>query len=168
MKIINEKGKLFGLINLADLIIVIVVVLLVGAIIWQLAGDKVQDTVAKRVEVQAELVVEDVTPELIEEVYRQELIDQNLVSGSAYLPAKVIDIWVEDREEMIITDDGEIIKIDNPYNQDIHFMITTTVADSASFKIGTQEVKIGSTVILKTQTFESEAQVVAIDVIDKE
>ena len=167
MKIVNDKGKLFGLINVVDLIIVIAVVLVVGAIIWQLVGNQVNEVVSNKVEVKAELVVEDVTPEFVEEVIRQDLIGQRLVSGSAYLAAKISDIWVEDRQ-VIIQNEGNLIEVIDPSNKNIHFNITTAVADTASFKIGVQELKLGKTIILKTQTFESDAKILAIDVIDRE
>lgn len=51
MKIVNEKGKLFGIINVVDLVILLAVVVVVGAIIWQVFGNRVTDAVSKQEEV---------------------------------------------------------------------------------------------------------------------
>ena len=38
MKVLDEKGKLFGKINLIDLIVIVVLVLILAAVGWKLAG----------------------------------------------------------------------------------------------------------------------------------
>ena len=66
MKIVNEKGKLFGLINVVDLIILAAAVFLVGAIVWQLAGDKVSDAVSPNAEMTVVMKVPCCHPDLVE------------------------------------------------------------------------------------------------------
>ena len=41
MKIINEKGKLFGLINIVDFLVLLAVLAVVGGLGWKLLGPKV-------------------------------------------------------------------------------------------------------------------------------
>ena len=40
MKIIDEKGRLFGKINLIDLLVIVLVVAVVAAVGWKLVGKK--------------------------------------------------------------------------------------------------------------------------------
>ena len=46
MKIINEKGKLFGLINIVDLIVLLLVIAVIGVVGTKLMGSKVTDAVS--------------------------------------------------------------------------------------------------------------------------
>ena len=46
MKIINEKGKLFGIINLVDLVCLLLVLLVAAGVGWKLLGPKVEEAVA--------------------------------------------------------------------------------------------------------------------------
>lgn len=40
MKLIDEKGRLFGKINLIDLLVVILIVAVIAAVAWKLGGRK--------------------------------------------------------------------------------------------------------------------------------
>ena len=40
MKLIDEKGRLFGKINLIDLLVVILIVTVIAAVVWKLGGRK--------------------------------------------------------------------------------------------------------------------------------
>ena len=40
MKLIDEKGRLFGKINLIDLLVVILIVAVIAAVVWKLGGRK--------------------------------------------------------------------------------------------------------------------------------
>ncbi|NLM60645.1 MAG: DUF4330 family protein, partial [Clostridiales bacterium] len=39
MKLVNEKGKLFGLINLVDLLVLLFILLVAGGIVWKIFGN---------------------------------------------------------------------------------------------------------------------------------
>ena len=45
MKVLDEKGKLFGKINLIDLIVIVVLVLILVAVGWKLAGSRIADAI---------------------------------------------------------------------------------------------------------------------------
>ena len=40
MKLIDEKGRLFGKINLIDLLVVLLIVAVLAAVVWKLGGKK--------------------------------------------------------------------------------------------------------------------------------
>ena len=46
MKIIDEKGRLFGKLNLIDLLVIILLIAAVAAVAWKLVGKKAAETVA--------------------------------------------------------------------------------------------------------------------------
>ena len=46
MKIIDEKGRLFGKLNLIDLLVIILLIAAVAAVAWKLVGKKAAAAVA--------------------------------------------------------------------------------------------------------------------------
>lgn len=156
MKIVNEKGKLFGVINVVDLIVLVIILTMVGAIGVQLLGAKVKDVVAEKVDCYAEVAIIGAAPRIYEEVLRQDLVGKHVVSGNEYLSATIEDVWLEDYVMQNPTYSGEIVDATDPTKQTIIVLLKTTVAkDTPSPKIGSQELRSGKTYIVKTQTFES-------------
>jgi hypothetical protein len=156
MKLIDEKGKLLGLINVVDLIAVVAVIAVIGAIAVQLLGAKVTDVVSEKVDCYAEVAIIGAAPRIFEEAIRQDLTGERLVSGNEYLEGTVEDLWLEDYWMQAITADGRIVDAKDPTKKTIVVLIRATVPKgTASPKIGSQELRAGRTYIVKTQTFES-------------
>ena len=156
MRIINEKGKLFGLINVVDLLVLLVVVCVCGTIAFQLAGNKINDAVSEQVELTAQVVVIGCPVDLMTEIERQNLVGEKLVAGTSYVDAYISDIWYKDYIMQNTRDDGMIVSATDPKRKDVVFEIKATVpADTAVPKVANQEMRAGRTFILKTQTFES-------------
>lgn len=167
MKIINEKGKLFGLINVVDLLILVAVCAVAGAILWQIAGDRVNDAVSPQAELTAVVIVPGVHPELREEIERQDLVGEVMVSGNSYVNAYISDIWLEDYTMEVETADGQLVEALSPTKKDVYFEVKTTVAkDTASPKIGSQEIRAGKTFIIKTQTFETSGTICYVEIAE--
>jgi hypothetical protein len=155
MKIINEKGKLFGLINIVDLIVLLLVIAVIGVVGTKLMGSKVTDAVSAKTDCWAQIRVAGAQPYLVEETLRQNLPGQRMVSGNEFLSGTVEDVWIEDYKVQVTTDDGRIVTATDPDKKDIIFLIKTQVApDTASPKLGSQEIRAGRTLIVKTQTLE--------------
>lgn len=155
MKIVNDRGKIFGLINVVDLLIIIAVIAVFGAIGMQIFGQKINDVVSPQVELTAEVVIIGTPPRLIEEIERQDLVGEKLVSGNEYMNAVVDAVWMEDYVVQAVTSDGVIVDAKDPSKKDVVIRVKTTVPKGTpSPKIGSQELRAGRTYILKTQTFE--------------
>ncbi|MDI9493901.1 MAG: DUF4330 domain-containing protein [Bacillota bacterium] len=155
MKIINEKGKLFGIINVVDLLVLVAIVVVAGAIGVQLFGQKINDAVSPQVDLTAEVVIIGTAPRLVDEILRQDLVGERLVAGNEYMNATITDVWLEDYVMQAIRDDGVIVDATDPSKKDVVIEIKTKVAkDTPSPKIGSQELRAGKTFIVKTQTFE--------------
>ena len=167
MKIINEKGKLFGIINVVDLVVLLAVVCVFGAIIWQLLGDRVNDALSEQTEMTLVVSIAGSHPDLVEEIIRQDLVGEKLVTGNQYLDAYISDVWLEDYVMQLETADGRLVDAVDPTKKDIMIEIKSTVAkDTASPKIGSQEVRAGRTYIVKTQTFECSGIIYYVDIAD--
>ncbi|MBQ5797147.1 MAG: DUF4330 domain-containing protein, partial [Firmicutes bacterium] len=121
MKLINEKGKLFGIINVVDLIIVVMVIAMVGAVATMVLGDQVTQAVSPQVEATAEIEIIGAAPRLYNEVLRQELVGEKMVSGNTYLDATVEDVWLEDYVTQAVTDNGTIVDAKDPTKKKVVF-----------------------------------------------
>ena len=157
MKLIKNK-KLFGVLNIADIIIIVLVLAMLAVIAVKLLGSQATDVVAQKVDWYAEVVVLGAYPRLFDEVERtrDDLIGSRMVSGNEFLTATIEDIWLEEYGVDVSAEDGSIVYSISPSRQNIVFLVKFQAApDTASPKIGSQEVRAGRTLIVKTQAFET-------------
>ena len=153
MKLIDEKGRLFGKINLIDLLVVLLIVAVLAAVIWKLGGSRAAAAVAGT-EKKAVYTVEfeDVSADIAE--YAKTQVDKTLVNDSKQIAAVITDVRTE------------------PYDNELgHVRLYITVEASASFtgnvyKVGPQEVRVGYEYILKTSEFELTGLISALEVTD--
>ena len=156
MKIVNEKGKLFGIINVVDLLVLLMIIAVIGVVGTKLFGTKVAEVTQPKSDCYMEVELYGCLPSRYDEVFRQDLVGERLVSGNSYMPATIEDVWLEDCLVSGTDDEGTVqYKIDSA-KKNIVFLIKTQVSpDSASPAIGSQEMRAGKTFIVKTQTFET-------------
>ncbi|MBQ3920702.1 MAG: DUF4330 domain-containing protein, partial [Firmicutes bacterium] len=79
MKIVDEKGKLFGLINIVDLLVVILIIAIVGVVAVKILGDKATNVIATKVDCYIEVTMDGLYPDIVDEAMRQGLPGQRLV-----------------------------------------------------------------------------------------
>ena len=153
MKLIDEKGRLFGKLNLIDLLVVLLIVAAVAAVVWKLGGRKAAAAVTgsdKQVVYTVEF--EDVPADIAE--YAKTQTGKTLVNDSKLIDASVTDVRTE------------------AYDNELgHVRLYITVGAGASFsgnvyKVGPQEVRVGYEYILKTSEFELTGLICALEVTD--
>lgn len=162
MKIINEKGKLFGLINIVDLFVLLAALAVVVGVGWKIFGPKVQELTNPDVTMMATMRIRGATPFLVNEVSREgnDQTGKHLVSGNNYVDATIESITIEDYIQQVTTADGRIVNALDPSKKDIIVIIKSKVPEgTATPKIGTQEVRAGRTFIVKTNNFETTANI---------
>lgn len=160
MKIIDEKGKLFGKLNLIDLLVVLI---LVAALLF-LAVRFIKGSDANPVNSSTKLtyttLVTNVTPETYVEVQRQLAAaggrDQLMASGElldGYVTGVTATPHVNYQPDAngVVTaseEKGEKARLD------LIFTAEVNVPNPIVNEVGTQEVRVGKTHILKTTHFE--------------
>ncbi len=149
----EKKKRKFNIIDIVVIAIIIIAIAVVGV---KLLGDKVTDAVAEKVDCYAEVVIVGAQPRIYEEVLRQDLVGEKMVSGNSFLSSTIEDVWLEDYIVQLPTSDGKTVDSLDPTCKNIVVLVKTQVApDTASPKIGSQEVRAGKTFIVKTQKFET-------------
>lgn len=168
MKIINEKGKLFGVINIVDLLVLLAVIAVAAGVGYKLFAPQIADATAAQVEMTVTVRVRGATPFLVEEVQRNSQVGKQLVSGNAYVNATITDMRIEDYVQQVTTADGKIVDATDPSKKDLVFTIETTVAQgTAAPTIGTQEIRAGRTMIVKTNDFETTGNIDSVVIADE-
>lgn len=168
MKIINEKGKLFGIINIVDLLVLLAVIAVAAGIGYKLFASQIQEVTAQQVSMTVTVRVRGATPFLVAEVERNSQVGKQLVSGNSYVSAKITDMEIQDYRQQVTTADGRIVTALDPDKKDLVFTIETTVAKgTASPSIGTQEVRAGRTFIVKTNDFETTGNIDSVVIGDE-
>ena len=78
-----------------------------------------------------------------------------MVAGNEYLSGTIEDFWYEEYGTDVTTADGDIVYSTSYTKKNLVFLLKTPVApDTASPKLGAQELRAGRTLIVKTQTLE--------------
>lgn len=151
MKLIDSKGKLFGLINIIDLAVLVLVVLIAAAAFIKLGGE--------------EAITSDNTKEItfvvkarqqLETVAKSIKAGDTLVAGDKYVEgASIADVQYNPAEVTVTTADGKMVVAKDPVRMDIFITVKAKVnTDDAAMKVDTQEVRIGRSYTVKTQTVE--------------
>ncbi len=139
MKIIDEKGRLFGKLNLIDLLVIVLILAVIFVAVWKLGGSKAAEAAtSEKHTLEYTVLFEDV-------------------------PAAVCD-FAATQEGAQLTNSGKlldahIVSVTDVPGEDGHFTLYVTVSADATYsgyvyKVGSQEVRVGYEYIVKTSEFE--------------
>ena len=152
MKIIDEKGRLFGKLNLIDLLVIILLIAAVAAVAWKLVGKKAAEAVADTGRtITYTVTVEDVNREAAEFASTQ--IGKSLVNNSKVVDAAITDAAVTDRADSAHVDLAVTIEGRGQFTGHV-------------YKVGAQEVRGGYEYIVKTSEFELTGIITAMTVAE--
>ena len=152
---IDEKGRLFGKINIVDLLVILVI--LIGAAVVAVKFLGPGSTAAinpAKTHVTYQVLVEGVQPEVYENI--QEHIPGTLMASGEFLDGQVTAVTATPHaSEASVSASGEMLLV--PVDSDLVdlvFTIECNVVNPVTTEIGPQEVRIGKTHIVKTDKFE--------------
>lgn len=152
MKVIDEKGRLFGKVNLIDLLVVLIIVLAAAALLWKFAGNKAVEAVSAKPKTATFTVLVQDAPEEVCTFAETQVGEQLTNSG------KLIDATVVSSESKTV---------DGQKNPDLYVTVQADVSyASYVYKVGSQEVRVGFEYILKTSAFEVTGTVCSLEVVD--
>jgi len=158
MKIINEKGKLFGIINPIDLIVVLALIVVVVAVAVKALPSGSTDLVENDddvVPMEVTLRIRGAMPSLVDAMNGIEP-GTNLVAGVDFVEeATVESITIEPYAYTVTNSDGVCVETIDPVKKDIVIVIASEgVPSDPVHKIATQEVRAGRGFTFKTNMVE--------------
>ena len=147
MKLIDEKGRLFGKVNLIDLAVILVVIVAAAALAMKFFGnDAVEAVTSPKVSITYEVVCEDVPLSVAE--YCTENYAGQLLSSGKLLPAYITACTMEETAE----------------GCDLYFTIEGTCSYTGNtYAMGSQEVRVGMEHLVKTSDIECEGIISSLE-----
>lgn len=164
MKLVNERGKLFGIINLVDLVLLLVIILGGLAVGYKMFNKPIQQMVSTEVPVTVVMRVRGAMPYLSDEMTAEIKAGDRLVSGNGFDNAEVVSIEAIPYVYTDFSSDGMAVEITDPLKKDILITVKSVGnPDAAIYKIGTQEVRTGRGFIFKTNRFEINTTIESVE-----
>ena len=156
---IDEKGRLFGKINIVDLLVILVIVIAAVVLGMKFLKPGSTGTVGgggTTTHVEYTVLVESVQPAVYESIVNN-YIPSTLMASGELLDGYVTGVTpVEGRVHTatVNTADGTLEIPVNEGKLDLIFTIECNVVNSITTEIGTQEVRVGKIHTVKTDKFE--------------
>lgn len=151
MKIVDEKGRLFGKINIVDLFVILLVVVVAVVALLSLRGGTDGEGAVTLPTLTYTVRVAEVDPATYENVCQ--FVDRaagkqdQLMASGMLVDGYVVDVSAEEH----IPTAGDTV---GGKTLDLTFTIEARTADSMNCTVGTQEVRIGKDHIVKTVHLE--------------
>lgn len=160
MKVLNEKGKLFGLINIIDLGVILVIVAIIAGGIWYMnRGEKPVETTNTK-----DYYITLKCSALGQNVIDAMEVGDRFFYGSSFLDVTIVDIKYEPAKIDVYTDDGNIVVKEHPTLKDIYVKIKVqSPADDSMIWIAQTHATVGKTIALKTDRVEVPSVVTKIE-----
>jgi len=162
MKLIDENGKLFGKINLIDLVVVFLILFLVAAVGYKVISPNVSTSPTAQGEVTALVKCAFRSDNIVKSVQK----GQRLVFGTNYInDAFITDVKSNLADYTSSDAQGNVHVVKHPVLKDIYITITAKISTNAPIlKIGGQELCQGKKFTVKTQTLELDGTVESITI----
>ncbi len=158
-KIIDEKGKLFGKINIIDLVVLAVIAAVVVVIGAKLTGrGSGLPGTGEGVELNYTVLVPRVPQAVYDAVAEQVAAgpEENILmaNGDLLAGSYVVSVSAVPFHMAVEAADGSFVVSEEPGYVNASFELKAVVTNPITQAVGTQEVRIGKTHIVKTQSFE--------------
>ncbi len=169
MKIIDDKGRFFGKINLLDLVVLIIIIIAVWVVGTKVVSNPESYNISQSNNVKDMYVTikcQNVTDEFIEALQvGDRLVAQNAYTGGTihkiHEPVKAIYSGYDSN--------GNVTLSEHPYHKDVLVtLVTKQDIDNPVIKVNGQEARIGSRIFFKTQKVEVSVMVMDIKFEDEE
>lgn len=159
----DKNGKLFGKINIIDLLVIIIAVAVVAAVALKMTGHMGAVRSEAGTNITYTVRVEGVNQEVYDNI--QKYIDQaiaqkkpgdRLMSNGDLLSAYVTGVTAQPHEAKaaLTTTDGALVIPMMEDTVDLTFTIQASVSNNVKTEVGSQEVRVGKTHVVKTTHFE--------------
>lgn len=149
MKVIDEKGKIFGKINIFDLFVLLALVIIIGLVGYKTIDKKRQSNN----QIPTKTYIVTVKSFEMPPTYTEALKKDNRIyyDIDKFVNAKIIDIREEPAKITVQTPDGQLIEVESDTLQDV--TIDLEVEDSLTtddIRIGRYAVAVGGRITVKT------------------
>ncbi|HZK18705.1 MAG TPA: DUF4330 domain-containing protein, partial [Clostridia bacterium] len=151
MKLIDDKGRIFGLINIIDLVVILLIILVAAGAYYKLTSSRSGTAAPKTVKF--EVMVPHIRPEIAKTVK----VGDKMVAGDSYQAVTVKDVEILPAYGVYTAADGSRVETNDPYLVDLFVTLEgKTVISGATINMGGQEIRVGRDYFVKSLTYEHE------------
>lgn len=159
MKFVDERGRLFGIINIVDMLVMLAVLLVLGGAYYKTRGGGAvagaENTVRFTV----------LAPIQRPEVAAAIKVGDRIVSGSSYTGVVIKELKTRPSELVATAADGRRVLTTDPYYLDvIATMEAKTSVSGATINMGGQEIRAGKDYFVKSLTYEVKGTITDVQV----
>ena len=157
---IDDKGRLFGKINIIDLAVLAVVLLLIAGFLYR---EKSSNVIVNPKTVVVKVVCPFVYPDVVPNLKAGD----QLVASGQLVPVYIKEVDIRPAMTTVSKPDGSMILTTNPFRKDIFVTLEgkTNAISPAEIVLGGQKIRTGKEdYYVKTQTLELRATILSVDV----
>lgn len=167
-KVIDEKGKLFGFINIVDLMVIIVILFLIAVVAVRILSPKRNaegtSVIEGKQEVYATLYVQNAVPESLDILKPGD----KLVANNKFTTAEIVSIESKPANFVSSDSEGNLKVVPHPLWLDLIVVVKDEVnMSNPILKIGEQDARVNYPIILKTQQFEAGSKIRKLEFRDE-
>ena len=144
MKIVDEKGRLFGKVNLIDLLVLLLVIAAAAALIWKTAGKKAAEHAAKPLRATYTVLCAETPKEICD--FAETQVGEKLLNNAECRAEPSSPDAPDGAQDLYITIDAAATTANNVY------------------KVASQEIRTGYEYNVKTPYFELPGVICAMEV----
>lgn len=164
MKLVDENGKIFGKVNIVDLIVVVLIVAIAAAGVIRVSSKKLNADGSEETAGDEYCYVTLLSSLVVPEVAEGLKVGDKLVANNAYTEAEVVSIDVAPAAYVGTNSEGMAVYSEHPLWKDVTVVVKEKVnPKSVILKVGNQEARVGYSYILKTQTVETNCKIRGIE-----
>jgi hypothetical protein len=164
MKLIDEKGRLFGFVNVFDFIVLIIVVILISGIGYKIVKDRnekdldTSKTYIVTVKCQA-------VPDTFDDALKKD--DRIFYDNDGFTNARITSIKEVPAVVTVQTSDGKLVETQDPSLKDVYVELEVKdKPDQPDIRIGRYAVAVGSKISVKT-IYAMAADSIVLDIKEK-
>lgn len=161
MRLIDDNGRVLGIINIIDLLVILLILGVAGRYV---AKSQIKPAGVQTKNIQITLLVKDVREATSGVIKVGDIVREtktNLVLG------KVTNVEVKPADTLVNTADGRVVNYPNPILKDVYVtLVGTGTAGENAVVVGNSEVRIGTQLSVKTNIYAVITTVMGIKVLD--
>ena len=167
MKIVDEKGKLFGIINIVDLLVVLFILAVVGGVVWKIFGAGISNaaleasTAKNGTDVTYTVRVSGVRDNVRDDILAMEFPQQLGINEGLVDASYIVSVDVE--PSTALSTDGEFAQMVEYDRNDLIFTIEARVPKGDFITVGSQEVRVGKAHTVKSQFIEFNGTIESVE-----
>ena len=153
MKLVDEKGRLFGLVNVIDLAVLLMVIAVGAGLVVKVVLPRLNDNTDKLKDVYVTVVCRQQPEAAAKQLVAS--AGESLIAKNDFVDGEVVSATYTAHQAVDYDSNGTAVMSDHPYLKDITVVLKGKAdPEAAVFTLGTQEIRLGYMIYVKTNRVE--------------